>query len=73
METSVEENEHPSATAETHFVEPHYVEGYEREDGIYVEGYWRDGDGDTTEDRSLEDGGGYEQTNPDDDLTNNLD
>ncbi|NIK78825.1 hypothetical protein FHS15_003971 [Paenibacillus castaneae] len=58
---------------EQHFVNPHYVESYYREDGTYVEGYWRDGDGDTSVDLQVEDGGGYMQTNPDDDLTNNLD
>lgn len=28
----------------THHVDPHYVEGYRRSDGTYVEGYWRGGD-----------------------------
>lgn len=45
----------------THHVTPHYVEGYYRADGIYVDGYFRDGDGDT----SLNTTGGYEQHNPD--------
>ena len=62
-----------AAAPETHFVEPHEVEGYEKEDGTFVEGYWRDGDGDTSHDRTLEEGGGYEQSNPDGDPTNNLD
>jgi hypothetical protein len=37
-----------------------------------VEGYWRDGDGNTTVDRSVEQGGGYERSNPDGNPTNNL-
>ncbi|WP_238392665.1 hypothetical protein [Paenibacillus antri] len=45
-----------------HHVEPHYVEGYYREDGTYVEGYYRDG----------VDGDGYVRTNPDGDPNNNL-
>lgn len=47
-----------------HFVEPHYVNGYFRSDGTYVEGYYRDGDGDTTVDRTEENGGGYLRGNP---------
>ncbi|WP_246188130.1 hypothetical protein [Paenibacillus tengchongensis] len=58
---------------EQHFVHPHFVEPYYREDGTYVEGYWRDGDGDTDIDLSMEDGGGYMRTNPDDDILNNID
>ncbi|MEC2071415.1 hypothetical protein [Alkalihalophilus marmarensis] len=56
----------------THNVDPHYVNGYERADGTVVEGYWRDGDGDTSVNLSKEDGGGYERSNPDGDPTNNL-
>ncbi|USK86181.1 hypothetical protein [Peribacillus asahii] len=56
----------------THFVNPHQVDGYSRQDGTYVEGYWRDGDGNTDHDSSVEDGGGYLQTNPDGDITNNF-
>lgn len=55
-----------------HFVEPHHVDGYFRQDGTYVEGYWRDGDGNTDIDLTSSDGGGYTQTNPDGDPTNNL-
>lgn len=55
-----------------HFVNPHYVEGYTREDGTYVEGYWRDGDGNTDIDLDVHHGGGYQQTNPDDNPFNNL-
>lgn len=43
----------------TEFVDPHYVRGYYRADGTYVEGYWRDGDGDTSIDLTKEEGGGY--------------
>ena len=42
-----------------HFVDPHHVNGYFRQDGTYVKGYFRDGDGNTSVDRSLEQGGGY--------------
>lgn len=45
-----------------HDVEAHYVEGYERADGTYVEGYFRDGDGNTQVDNP---DGGYTQHNPD--------
>ncbi|OLO27070.1 hypothetical protein BTR23_21300 [Alkalihalophilus pseudofirmus] len=55
-----------------HFVEPHYVMSHTRSDGTHVEGYWRDGDGNTSFDRAAEDGGGYLRSNPDGDLTNNL-
>lgn len=41
------------------FVNPHYVEGYTNQNGTEVEGYWRDGDGDTSIDLSKEEGGGY--------------
>jgi len=55
-----------------HFVNPHPVSGYVRGDGTQVDGYWRDGDGNTSIDRGVEDGGGYMQTNPDGDPFNNL-
>lgn len=55
-----------------HFVEPHSVSGYHRHDGTHVEGYWRDGDGNTNIDATVEDGGGYIQTNPDGILENNF-
>ncbi|MTH54902.1 hypothetical protein GKZ89_15980 [Bacillus mangrovi] len=45
----------------THHVSPHWVDGYYRADGTYVEGYWRDGDGDT----SVNQNSGWEQSNPD--------
>jgi hypothetical protein len=55
-----------------HFVNPHYVEGYVRKDGTIVEGYFRDGDGDTSINRTIEQGGGYFRTNPDNITANNL-
>ncbi|WP_156816885.1 hypothetical protein [Salsuginibacillus kocurii] len=48
-----------------HFVEPHHVDGYVREDGVEVDSYWRDGDGDTSVDLTAEEGGGYYRSNPD--------
>lgn len=45
--------------AATSFVDPHEVSDYVRSDGTEVEGYWRDGDGNTTIDRTIEQGGGY--------------
>lgn len=42
-----------------HFVTPHEVSGYSRQDGTTVEGYYRDGDGDTTVNRTVNQGGGY--------------
>lgn len=57
---------------ELHFVEPHYVDAYIRKDGTYVEGYWRDGDGDTSVDLQVDQGGGYVRSNPDDSIWNNL-
>ncbi|KAB7665574.1 hypothetical protein F9279_20190 [Bacillus sp. B1-b2] len=56
----------------THNVNPHYVQGYTKSDGTQVDGYWRDGDSDTHHDLTASEGGGYERTNPDGDLTNNL-
>jgi len=43
-----------------HYVEPHSVEGYMREDGTFVNGYERGGED------------GYLRSNPDDSFTNNL-
>ncbi|WP_226670803.1 hypothetical protein [Metabacillus litoralis] len=45
----------------THHVDPHWVDGYTRDDGTEVEGYWRGGED------------GYERSDPDGDLSNNLD
>lgn len=47
-----------------HFVEPHYVDSYVRSDGTFVEGFWRDGDGNTNIDLTVDQGGGYMRTNP---------
>lgn len=43
-----------------HYVHPHYVSAYTRSDGTSVAGYWRDGDGNTSIDRSF----GYYARNP---------
>jgi hypothetical protein len=56
----------------THFVNPHHVDGYFRNDGTYVEGYYRDGDGNPAIDRPVEQGGGYIRSNPDGNPFNNL-
>ena len=53
---------------ELHQVDAHYVEGYVRADGTVVDGYLRDGDGDT----SINQSEGYDRTNPDDVKWNNL-
>lgn len=55
-----------------HHVDAHAVEGYVRSDGAAVDGYWRDGDGNTSIDRTTDTGGGYWRSNPDGDPTNNL-
>lgn len=56
-----------------HVVDPHYVDGYFRKDGTYVEGYYRDGDGNHNTHLTTEQGGGYLRTNPDGNPFNNLD
>ncbi|MGR3766001.1 hypothetical protein [Rossellomorea sp. NS-SX7] len=61
-----------SGTDNIHFVEPHYVDPYIRKDGTLVEGYFRDGDGNSSIDTPLEQGGGYIRTNPDGNPFNNL-
>ena len=55
-----------------HSVDPHYVSDYTRADGTQVDGYWRDGDGNTSVNLDKEHGGGYLQSNPDELLSNNL-
>jgi len=54
------------------FVDPHYVNAYEKQDGTNVEGYWRDGDGDTSTKLSSKEGGGYWRSHPDGHTNNNL-
>lgn len=66
------ENTETPASVDVHSVDPHYVNDYVRADGTYVDGYWRDGDGDTSVNLDKEDGGGYLQSNPDGILSNNL-
>jgi len=51
-----------------HDVEAHWVEGYYRADGTFVEGYWRDGDGNTAVDQTE----GYIRSDPDGTTENNL-
>jgi hypothetical protein len=51
-------------TDDHHFVKPHQVSGYWREDGSYVEPLWRDGDGDTSVNLAEEEGGGYIRSDP---------
>lgn len=67
-ESSTLQSEQPGE----HFVHPHYVHDYVRSDGTHVDGYWRDGDGNTDHDLSVDQGGGYVQTNPDHDPFNNF-
>lgn len=43
----------------THFVHPHWVNPYIKEDGTAVSGYWRDGHGDNHHNLDTEHGGGY--------------
>jgi hypothetical protein len=47
-----------------HYVNPNHVDSYVRSDGTVVDGYWRDGDGDTSVDKTSAEGGGYMQSNP---------
>lgn len=44
---------------DAHFTDPHWVSGYLKDNGTFVEGYWRDGDGDTEHDLHKFEGGGY--------------
>jgi hypothetical protein len=61
-----------SPEPDTHFVNPHEVSGYTKQDGTVVDGYYRDGDGDASTQLSKEDGGGYIRSNPDGNPSNNL-
>ncbi|MGG0936982.1 hypothetical protein ABHN11_12840 [Brevibacillus centrosporus] len=63
---------HEVTDTDVHEVKPHWVNGYERAEGTYVEGYWRDGDGNTSVNLTEEEGGGYLRSNPDGMLENNL-
>lgn len=53
-------------------VKPHEVSGYVRSDGTYVEGYYRDGDGNPATQLNEKHGGGYFRTNPDGNPHNNF-
>jgi len=66
------ENAETPTPVDVHSVDPHYVNDYARADGTQVDGYWRDGDGDTSVNLDKEHGGGYLQSNPDGILSNNL-
>lgn len=50
----------PTRSSPMHYVHPHWVSSYTRKDGTFVQGFWRDGDGDTSKDRSF----GYFARNP---------
>jgi hypothetical protein len=54
-----------------HHVDAHWVDGYTRADGTFVEGHWRDGDGNPNTTLS-EQQGGYMRSNPDGNPFNNL-
>lgn len=47
-----------------HFVKPHEVSGYVKKDGTVVSGYYRDGDGNTSINRTEAQGGGYVRHDP---------
>ena len=66
------ENAETPTPVDVHSVDPHYVNDYARADGTQVDGYWRDGDEDTSVNLDKEHGGGYLQSNPDGILSNNL-
>lgn len=51
-------------TFNSHFVQPNWVNPFIKEDGTNVNGYWRDGDGDTSHDLDVNHGGGYIEHNP---------
>jgi hypothetical protein len=58
--TEVETEQDIVENPNTHHVDPHWVDGYYRADGTYVEEYWRDGDGDTSINTEV----GWVQSNP---------
>lgn len=66
------DNTYSSEDAQIHDVQPNWVNGYIRSDGVEVDGYWRDGDGDPNTHLTNEDGGGYLRSNPDESLHNNI-
>lgn len=73
--SAIKEVEQADVTVEpvdTHQVDPHYVSDHFRSDGQHVSGYWRDGDGDTSTDLSIDEGGGYFRSDPDGSAENNL-
>lgn len=66
------DNTEAQMSVDLHSVDPHYVNDYVREDGTHVEGFWRDGDGNTGVNLDKSHGGGYNQSNPDTIVSNNL-
>lgn len=50
----------PTRSSPMHYVHPHLVSSYTKKDGTFVNGFWRDGDGDTSVDRLF----GYFARNP---------
>ena len=66
------ENTDTPTPVDTHSVDPNYVNDYVRADGTHVDGYWRDGDGDTSVNLDKEHGGGYLRSDPDGIISNNL-
>jgi hypothetical protein len=49
---------------DSHFTDPHWVNDYVKDDGTFVHGYWRDGDGDTSHNHDKLHGGGYYAHDP---------
>lgn len=60
VNTFSKRGKHFTTITPAHYVNPHNVQSYIRKDGTFVSGYWRDGDGDTTINRSI----GYFARNP---------
>ena len=50
----------PTKSSPVHYVHPHWVSSYTKSDGTFIQGFWRDGDGDTSVNRLF----GYFARNP---------
>lgn len=50
----------PTRSSPVHYVHPHWVSSYTKKDGTFVEGFWRDGDGNTAINQAF----GYFARNP---------
>ncbi len=59
FDATIDDDDNFGEDDDSTWVDPHEVSGYERADGTSVEGYYRDGDGDTTIDRPIDEGGGF--------------